>query len=67
MNETSMTARLSRFGQRHGVGGGRFEPGRVRALHGHDTRVPAQHIGELSAPHVESIDARRSAPQQDSR
>jgi hypothetical protein len=36
----------------------------VRALHGDDARIPAQHLGELSAPHVESIDARRAAPQQ---
>ena len=36
-------------------------------LHRHDPRIVAQRVGELSVAHVESIDARRTALQQDVR
>ena len=52
-----------RLRQRDMVSGGRFKPGCVRALHRDDARVPAQSLGKLSTPHVESIDACRAALQ----
>lgn len=36
----------------------------MRPLHGNHARIAAQHLGKLSVPHIESIDARRTAPQQ---
>jgi hypothetical protein len=38
-----------------------IETGGVRPLHRHDPSVTTQRLGELSASHVESIDARRAA------
>ena len=66
MNDTSMTARLTRFGQRDVILSVRIQARRVGALHGDDPRIGAQRIGQLSAAHVESIDARRAAAQQQS-
>jgi hypothetical protein len=43
----------------------RVKPTGVGPLHRHDASVTTQRLGELSASHVESIDARRTALQQD--
>ena len=65
MNDTSMTARLTGSGSATGSRRRRIEPGSVRALHRDDARIAAQHLGQLSASHVESIDACRAALQED--
>ena len=53
---------VDRLGQRRGG-----QLAGVRALHRHDARVAAERFGKLSAAHVESVDARRAALQQDVR
>ena len=52
------------FGDSKGIRVGGIEPTGVRPLHRDHARIGAQGVGQLSAPHVESIDAARAAPQQ---
>ena len=59
MNETSTTARS--IGSGSVVGGQR--PG-VRPLHRHDPLVAPERLGELAAPDVDRVDARRAALEQ---
>ena len=65
MNETSITASDTGSGSvvdRVGFCG--IQAAGMRPLHGHHARVGAEGLRQLSAPHVESIDAARAASQQ---
>ena len=64
MNETSMTASADRLRERDGLGvGGSRRAAWVRSMR-HDARDRPERLGQLSAAHVESIDAARAALQQ---
>ena len=60
MNETSIVARSIGSGSVAAV-----SVAGVRPLHRDDARVAPERFGELAATHVESVDARRAALQQD--